>query len=228
MNDSFRTPADALRSLMKRRKKLRKRERVLLTRSEAGQSSEAEETALRDLQQCLDFIERMRVSLTDQYGDPLEVFPSGCRPRHDSAARKRGHQLHLDLIRIGYDSQEERYEAVREALGLDSLNHFRHLSAEQVKEARARIPGLGVAERGPREKEPWEHFLEECAEAGVKRPDVYAARALGLSKATAPPELSSSEIGDARTQLRHDVQRGHFGSDRAPGQSFERTRSRAA
>lgn len=81
---------------------------------------------------------------------------------------------------------------------------------------------------GTREKDAWEHFLDECSAAGVKRPDAYAARALGLSRVTAVSELSSSQIGDARTQLRHDVRRGHFGSDRAPGQPMRGTRSRVA
>jgi hypothetical protein len=150
-----RRPADAVRRVESREADLKKRECDLLDiqtgadpHTDPAPRYEAELAEVRD---ALITIEEVLSRLTRGVV-PLEVYPTGesrpaCRPRWEKEARERGHQLHLDLVRIGYTSEEERRQLVAEVLGRSYQPRFRTLTAEEVREARAQIEGLGVAER---------------------------------------------------------------------------------
>ena len=181
-----RRPADAVRRIESREADLEKRECDLLN-IQTGADPHTDpapryEAELVEVQNALATLEEVRFRLTRGGGVPLEVYPTGdsrpaCRPRWEEEARKRGHQLHIDLVRIGYTDEEERRRLVAEALGAPfqprfrtHQPRFRTLTAEEVREARARIEGLGVAER----EEPSGDRLPapDLVEAGV-RMDLY-------------------------------------------------------
>ena len=158
-----RRPADAVRRIESRKVDLEKRECDLLNIQTGADPctdpAPRYEAELAEVQDALATLQEVRFRLTRGSGVPLEVYPTGdsrpaCRPRWEEEARKRGHQLHIDLVRVGYTDEEERRRLVAEALGAPfqprfrtHQPRFRTLTAEEVRDARAQIEGLGVAER---------------------------------------------------------------------------------
>ena len=151
-----RRPADAVRRIEDREAKLEKRERDLLDIQTGADPctdpAPRYEAELAEVQDALATLEEVLSRLTHNGFVPLEVYPTGdsrpaCRPRWEEEARERGHRLHLDLVRIGYADEEGRRQLVAEVLGAPFQPRFRTLTAEEVRDARAQIPGLGVAER---------------------------------------------------------------------------------
>jgi hypothetical protein len=150
-----RRPADAVRRIESREADLEERERDLLN-IQTGEDPQTDpapryEAELAEVQGALATLEEVCARLTRGVV-PLEVYPTddsrpACYPRWEKEARERGHRLHLDLVRIGYTSEEERRDLVAEVLELSYQPRFRTLTAEEVRDARAQIPGLGVAER---------------------------------------------------------------------------------
>jgi hypothetical protein len=150
-----RRPADAVRRIESREADLERRECDLLNiqTGEDPQTAPAPryEAELKRVQDALATLEEVCARLTRGVV-PLEVYPTGdsrpaCYPRWEEEARERGHQLHMDLVRTGYTDEEERRRVVAEALGRLGQPRFRTLTAEEVRDARAQIEGLGVAER---------------------------------------------------------------------------------
>jgi len=151
-----RRPADAVRRVESREADLKKRECDLLN-IQTGADPHTDpapryEAELAEVQDALITLQEVRFRLTRGSAVPLEVYPAGdsrsaCRPRWEKEARERGHQLHLDLVYIGYTDEEERRQLVAEVLGRSYQPRFRTLTAEEVRYVRAQIEGLGVAER---------------------------------------------------------------------------------
>ena len=145
-----RRPTDAVRRIESRGEELEERECDLLNivtgEDPCTDPSPRYEAKLAEVQKALYTIEEVLSRLT-RGGWPVEVYPQDCRPRWEEEARERGHRLHMDLVRIGYTGEEERRGLVAKALGLSYHPRFRTLSAEEVRDARAQIEGLGVAER---------------------------------------------------------------------------------
>lgn len=216
LSSHFRDPAEALTFLLERRERLRERESGLLNYVQAVGATPA---ALSTMQAQLDTIEYLRSALTDDAGEPLEVFPPACRPRGEAEARERGHRLHKTLASVGIT---DHAGFASDVLGRE-VEHFRLLSEEETGRVRSaaleRAPESPEADAGGHgdEREEVRALREECEEAGVLRPITYASRVVGR-KLTRLGGATGREIGDVRRQLRHDKAKGVFGG-RRPGES---------